>query len=86
MQKFKKYFQLISCQLVAEKNNELLMKNHQSRPTGSVAFPEANATNYSRYKNYNSHRRGRGIGHGRGRGQFFGRGHGNKYNNTSQHT
>ncbi|GJR07708.1 disease resistance CC-NBS-LRR class family protein [Tanacetum coccineum] len=25
-------------------NNELLMKNHQSRPTGSLAYPEVNAT------------------------------------------
>ena len=66
MQRFKKYSELISCLLVAEKNNELLMKNHQSRPTGSVAFPEVNATNYSRYKNYNSHGRGRGRGRGRG--------------------
>ena len=58
------------------------MKNHQSRPTGSVAFPEVNAINYSRYKNYNSHGRGRVRGHGRG--QFFGRGCGNKYNNIPQ--
>ena len=28
---FKRYFELISCLLVAEQNNELLMKNHQSR-------------------------------------------------------
>ncbi|CAM8956104.1 unnamed protein product [Rhodiola kirilowii] len=33
---------LIACLLIAEKNNELLIKNHQSRPTGSKAFPEAN--------------------------------------------
>ena len=32
------YSQLISCLLVAENNNELLMKNHQPRPTGSEAF------------------------------------------------
>ena len=82
MQRFKKYSELISCLLVAEKNNELLMKNHQSRPTGSIAFPEVNAINYSRYKNYNSH--GREKGRGRGRGQFFGRGRENKYNNTPQ--
>ena len=30
--KFKKYFEQISCLLVAEQNNELLMKNHQSPP------------------------------------------------------
>ena len=84
MQRFKKYSELISCLLVAEKNNELLMKNHQSHPIGSVAFSEANATNYSRYKNYNSHGCGKSRGRGRGRGQFFGRGRGNKYNNTPQ--
>ncbi|KAL7132115.1 hypothetical protein ABFS83_12G049600 [Erythranthe nasuta] len=30
---FKKYFELISCLLVAEQNNNLLMKNHNSHPT-----------------------------------------------------
>ncbi|XP_024197263.2 uncharacterized protein LOC112200463 [Rosa chinensis] len=40
---FKKYADLISCLLVAEQNNELLMKNHQSRPTGSQPIPEVNA-------------------------------------------
>ena len=29
---------------MAKKNNELLLQNHQSRSTGSKAFPEANAT------------------------------------------
>ena len=41
---FTKYSELIACLLVAEKNNELLLQNHQSRPTGFKAFPEANAT------------------------------------------
>ncbi|GJZ72873.1 hypothetical protein Tco_0637019 [Tanacetum coccineum] len=50
---FKKYHELISVLLVAEQNNELLMKNHQVRPTGSTALPEANAT---------SNVRGRGRG------------------------
>ncbi|XP_060965252.1 uncharacterized protein LOC133034223 [Cannabis sativa] len=49
MRNFKKYSELITCLLVAEKNNELLMKNHQSRPTGSMALPEVNATNYNNY-------------------------------------
>ena len=84
MQRFKKYSELISCLLVAENNNELLMKNHQSRLTGSIAFPEVNITNYSRYKNYNSYGRGRGRGRGRVRGQFFGHSRENKYNNTPQ--
>ena len=35
---FKRYFESISCLLVAEQNNELLIKNHQYRTTGIVAF------------------------------------------------
>ena len=37
--RFTKYSELISCLLVAEQNNELLMRNHQSRPIGSKPFP-----------------------------------------------
>ncbi|XP_021773978.1 uncharacterized protein LOC110737937 [Chenopodium quinoa] len=44
---FTKYSDLISCLLVAEQNNEILMKNHESRPIGSTPFPEANATSHS---------------------------------------
>ncbi|XP_074291777.1 uncharacterized protein LOC141618575 [Silene latifolia] len=40
---FKKYAELISCLLVAEKNSEILLKNHQSRPTGTDPFPAVNA-------------------------------------------
>ena len=40
--KFTKYLELISCLLVVKQNNELLMKNKQSRPTGSEPFPEVN--------------------------------------------
>ncbi|XP_028781363.1 uncharacterized protein LOC114737584 [Neltuma alba] len=68
---FKKYSELISCLLVAEQNNELLMKNHEIRPTGSAPFPEANVTVRNNY-----HMRGRGRGHGRGRGRGHGRGRG----------
>ena len=62
--KFTKYSELISCLLVAEQNNELLLKNHQSRPTGSTPFPEVNGTSYDNNRGYN----GRGRGHGRKRG------------------
>ena len=55
--RFTKYF------LVAEQNNELLLKNHQSRPTGSISLPETNATIQT-----NRHRRGRGYSYGRARG------------------
>ncbi|XP_021767035.1 uncharacterized protein LOC110731492 [Chenopodium quinoa] len=43
---FKKYFELIFFLLVAKQNNELLMKNHESRPTGSTPFPEANVISH----------------------------------------
>ena len=39
---FTKYSELIACLLVAEQNNELLLKNHQSRLTESIPLPEAN--------------------------------------------
>ncbi|XP_059626931.1 uncharacterized protein LOC132269691 [Cornus florida] len=58
--RFTKYSELISCLLVAEQNNEFLLKNHQSRPTGVTPFPETNASS--------SHGRRRGRGRGRGRG------------------
>ena len=57
---------MISYILEAKQNNELLLKNHQSRPTGSMSLPEANATNI--------YTPGHGQGHGYGQGQ--GRGHG----------
>ncbi|XP_023731769.1 uncharacterized protein LOC111879536 [Lactuca sativa] len=89
--------ELNACLLVAEQNNELLMKNDESRPTGSVALPEASATNIDGHRN-NTRGRGRGRFRGRGRGYFnrnqshnqnhnFGygqgnnRGHGQKRNN-----
>ncbi|MCF7184023.1 retrotransposon gag domain-containing protein [Corynebacterium sp. MC-13] len=46
---FKKYSELISCLLVAEQNNELLLKNHDTRPTGYAPFPEANAASYNHF-------------------------------------
>ncbi|XP_057803128.1 uncharacterized protein LOC131018422 [Salvia miltiorrhiza] len=71
---FKKYSDLISCLLVAEQNNELLMKNHELKPTGSTALPEANATIKQEYDRGRRNQRGRGRGRGRDRGR--GRGHG----------
>ncbi|GJS36614.1 hypothetical protein Tco_0534996 [Tanacetum coccineum] len=51
-------------------NNELLMKNHQSRPRGSLALPEANVVNNNDNKNSRS-KRGRGNPRGRGRGRGY---------------
>ncbi|KAL7598632.1 hypothetical protein Lser_V15G25464 [Lactuca serriola] len=91
MQKFTRYSELNACLLVAEQNNELLMKNHEFRPTGSVALPEANATNTDGHRN-NTRGRGRGCGyfnrnqshnqnHNFGRRQSNNRGRGQKRNN-----
>ena len=65
---FTRYSELISCLLVAEKNNELLMKNHQSRPIGSAAFPEANVAVSKNSERGRYYGHGRGCGRGRGRG------------------
>ncbi|XP_010678498.1 uncharacterized protein LOC104894034 [Beta vulgaris subsp. vulgaris] len=74
---FKKYSELISCLLVAEQNNELLMKYHESRPTGSTPFPEANAAYHDGKEKYHANNSGRGRGRGRGYG--YGRGRGRRY-------
>ncbi|KAJ0432107.1 putative transcription factor interactor and regulator CCHC(Zn) family [Helianthus annuus] len=78
---FTKYSELISCLLVAEQNNELLMKNHETRPVGATPIPEANVATYNgqseSYGRGRGYHRGRGRGHGRGRGQGRGRGRGN---------
>ncbi|GJY38764.1 hypothetical protein Tco_0425128 [Tanacetum coccineum] len=68
LQNFKRYSDLNVNLLIAEKNNELLMKNHQSLPTRSLALPEANAVNNIDNKNSES-KRGRGNPRGRGCGR-----------------
>ncbi|KAK2633782.1 hypothetical protein Ddye_028574 [Dipteronia dyeriana] len=62
--KFTKYSESISYLRMAEQNNEFLMKNHQSRPIGTVAFPEANTNSVNNRDGY----RERGHGHYQGRG------------------
>ncbi|XP_070019404.1 uncharacterized protein [Nicotiana sylvestris] len=66
---FKKYSELISLLLVAERNNDLLMRNHENRPTGSTPLPEVDEV----YSHYAKRGKGRdpirGCGRGRGRGQ-----------------
>nr|GEU58402.1 retrovirus-related Pol polyprotein from transposon TNT 1-94 [Tanacetum cinerariifolium] len=51
LQNFKRYSDLNVNRLIAEKNKELLMRNHQNRPTGSLAIPEANVVNNKDTKN-----------------------------------
>ncbi|KAK4727102.1 hypothetical protein R3W88_032019 [Solanum pinnatisectum] len=60
---FKMYSELISHLLVAEQNNDLLMKNHENRPTRSTPFPEVNEV----YAHHARRKRGRGRGRGRER-------------------
>ena len=76
---FKKYSELISCLLVAEQYNELLMKNHKARPIGSAPFPEVNVATHDHY----GQTLGRGQGHGSGRG--LNRNHNGDYKNTFSH-
>ena len=38
---FQKYSVLISCLLMAEQHNDLLMKNHEARPAGNAPLLEA---------------------------------------------
>ena len=81
--RFTKYYELIACLLVAEKNNELLLQNHQSRPTVFKAFPEANATFASPHSNRQGHKNGPSKGKGRGRGGGRGRGRGDNSRNVT---
>ncbi|CAM8931243.1 unnamed protein product [Rhodiola kirilowii] len=79
LQGFQEYSKFITNLLVAEEQNELLIKNHQSRPTGSKPFTEANFVRTDKPELVNNFQ-GRGRGRGRGRGQ--GRGQGSYYDNS----
>ncbi|CAN6716590.1 unnamed protein product [Malus baccata var. baccata] len=79
---FTEYNQLISVLLVAEQNNELLMKNHHSRPTGFVPFPKVNAVSLevnATSSGGDNHKRGRG--HKRGRWNRKGKNPGDQFHN-----
>ncbi|KAM7466550.1 hypothetical protein LguiB_014112 [Lonicera macranthoides] len=69
--RFSTYAELVSCLLVAEQNNKVLIKNHNSRPTGSEAIPEANVNfghNRSRGNGRNNPPRRGGYKNSSGRG------------------
>ena len=69
-QRFRKYFELISCLLVAEKSNKLLLRNHQSHPTGSVPIPDANGTSTNNRNANRGRGQGRGYKNNRGRSGY----------------
>ena len=48
---------------MAEQNNDLLLKNHENRPTGSEPLSEVNEA----YAHHAKHGKDRGRGRGRGR-------------------
>ncbi|XP_013673925.1 uncharacterized protein LOC106378323 [Brassica napus] len=88
---FTTYTDTISCLLLAEDNNELLMKNSEMRPPGSAPLPEAHKAGQEKkdpkesnhvYNERRSHGRGRGGYKGRGgRDNYsYGRGYGNHNN------
>ncbi|XP_076923309.1 uncharacterized protein LOC143585398 [Bidens hawaiensis] len=84
LQNFQTYSDLNTNLIIAEQNNELLMKNHQARSTGSLAIPEANIAYNNDHKNF---RRKWEQGRGRGRNyfskaHFSGRNHSFKWNNN----
>ncbi|XP_050238026.1 uncharacterized protein LOC126687509 [Mercurialis annua] len=63
-------------------NNELLMKNHAARPTGSAPFPEVNA---SAYRSPRGRGRGRGHGYGRGGNNYNHVGYNNSFRHKNHH-
>ncbi|XP_068307520.1 uncharacterized protein [Pyrus communis] len=80
---FTEYNQLISVLLVIEQNNDLLMKNHQTRPTGSAPFPEVNVASLEVNATSSggiNHKRRRD--HKRGRWNKKGKNHGGQLNIT----
>ena len=65
---FKKYSELLSHLLIVERHNDFLIKNHESRPVGSMPFTEVNQVNYHQRKRDRFSYRGRGSGHDRDHG------------------
>ncbi|XP_068306556.1 uncharacterized protein [Pyrus communis] len=79
---FTEYNQLIFVLLVVEQSNEILMKNHQSRPTGSAPFPEVNVASLevnTTSSGGDNHKRG--CGHKLGWWNRKGKNHGGQFHN-----
>nr|XP_009801036.1 PREDICTED: uncharacterized protein LOC104246839 [Nicotiana sylvestris]XP_016515639.1 PREDICTED: uncharacterized protein LOC107832329 [Nicotiana tabacum] len=74
---FKKYSQLISLILVAERYNDLLIRNYDNRPTGSTPLPEVDEV----YSHHTKH--GKGHGHVRSRGRGRGRSQGRNFSGVN---
>ncbi|XP_019228790.1 PREDICTED: uncharacterized protein LOC109209885 [Nicotiana attenuata] len=84
---FKKYSELISCLLVSEQHNTLLLKNHEARPAGSAMLPKTNMAarrDKSGKRQNNNHGHMNVHGHGNGKRRYNSHhrgGHGKRENN-----
>lgn len=84
LQRLQHFINLIACLLIAEKNNELLIKKYQAHIAGTKPFFEANAISHDCDNNYENshghgHNRGRRHSHGRGRGYYRWQGYNKNY-------
>ncbi|CAM8941995.1 unnamed protein product [Rhodiola kirilowii] len=70
---FKTYSELLSCLILAEENNQLLLDNHHTRPTGSTPLPDKSNNMQEANATFSRRGRGRGYTRGRGRGRNGGR-------------
>ena len=72
---------------MAEQNNELLLQNHQSCPTGSASILEVNVASSNGRGHSRGHGRSRGSGRwrGRDRGQNNYQSRGDHINTTKSH-
>jgi len=68
---YTRFSELMVALMLAEKNNELLIKNHNSRPTGAKAFPEVNATAIENSERRNQANRGHGRRFNNKRGKTY---------------
>ncbi|KAK4709648.1 hypothetical protein R3W88_004161 [Solanum pinnatisectum] len=66
---FKKYSELISCLLVAEQHNDLLMKNHEACLVRSAPLPEAHRVETHGQSDIRQSNRGHNNVCGRGKGK-----------------
>ena len=81
---FSTYTELIECLLLAEANNELLLKNSEMRPPGTAPLPDISKlaiepkkeSNLVQHNDHPGPNRGRSQGRGRGSFKAHGRGRG----------
>ena len=75
--KYEKYSELVSVLMEAQGEDETLVENHTSRPTGSLAVPEVHANSFKKGKNQD-HRKGSWKNGGKVKKTFFKKKGGNR--------